>query len=429
MLRLTARRAGVALGLLAGCAPPTLELDADQAGFLDAMSPVPPPPPDTTNAWADDPAAAWLGQWLFYDVGLSQSGETSCASCHSPDQGFSDERRLSEEAGVTARHAQHVRNSAHGWFLFWDGRCDSQWCQALGPIEDDSEMAFTRLQVAHRIAGDPQLAVAYEGIFGGLPDLADGARFPAEGRPRPNDPTHPDHVAWQSMAADDQAAVNTLYAHVGKAIAAYERLLVSRDAPLDAFVEAWRDDDSAGMEVLSAEAQRGAELFTGDAGCVLCHFGPTLSSGQFANVGLAQRDWLQVGDPGRFGGIETLLASEWNGAGAYSDDPDGQGQERIGFLAIDDSRLGQFKVPGLRDVALSAPYMHGGHFDTLLQVVTHYDELTEVPPLGHREEELIPLGLDDEERLALVAFLQSLTGAAPDPSLIGAPESPIPPSR
>ncbi|MCB9758773.1 MAG: hypothetical protein H6739_02955 [Alphaproteobacteria bacterium] len=406
--------------LLAGCPGPDDDAvtftDAEWARALSAADRQ-PPPADPTNAWAEDPAAAWLGRFLYFDTRLSSNGEVACATCHDPELGFGDGQHLAEGVGTTGRHAPTIWNTAYNRWYFWDGRADSHWCQALGPMESPVEHGGSRLQYAHVLYDDDELKPAYEALFGPLPDLADGDRFPPEGRPVDDDPDHPHHQAWVSMTEADRDAVTQVYVNIGKSIAAYERLLVRGDSDFDRFV----DDPTS--DALSASAQAGLKLFMGDANCHLCHSGASFSDLEFHGIGLGTREWLDPEDQGRAGGIPALLANPFNGAGAWSDDP--SAAEDLGRLVNGQEQIGIFKTAILRDVALSPPYMHGGHFETLEDVVHHYNTLEEIPVEGHREQFLLPLELSDAEEADLVAFLEALTGDEPDPALLVPPDSPI----
>ncbi|MBA2321977.1 MAG: cytochrome C peroxidase, partial [Deltaproteobacteria bacterium] len=153
----------------------------------------------------------------------------------------------------------------------------------------------------------------------------------------------------------------------------------------------------------------GLGIFVGKGNCHFCHLGPALTSGEFHNIGLGSRDWLDLADRGRFDGIPTVLADPFNGAGQWSDDPVA-GTEKLVHLVQGAETMGQYKVPTLRNVALTAPYMHGGHFATLEEVVRYYSELDELTPWGHREDLMVQLDLTDAEIAAVVIFLESLTG-------------------
>ena len=195
------------------------------------MSPLGAPPPDPTNRVADDERAARLGQRLFFDARLSSNGEISCATCHEPALELSDGRRWPRAWATTSRRSPTLWNVAHQRWLFWDGRADSLWAQALQPIESELEMGGDRLAVARTVAGDPRLRASYEALFGPLPPLDDAARFPARRQPMPEAPDDPRARAWAAMRDEDRRAVDRVFANVGKALAAYERRLVTRRRP------------------------------------------------------------------------------------------------------------------------------------------------------------------------------------------------------
>ena len=397
----------------------------------------PPLPPDPTNAVADDPAAAALGQRLYFDPRFSGDGSVSCATCHDPALGFSDGQRLSEGLGTTTRHAPTVLDAAVQRWFFWDGRCDSLWCQATQPWEAAGEHGGSRLQFAHLVADDAALREAYEAIFGPLPDLDDLDRFPPEGKPT-GDSEDPLDRAWSGMSEADQVAINTVFTDLTKSVAAYERLLVSGPSPFDRFARGLIDGDEELLASLDEAQQRGLKLFINDnpsnpfhdeaisepgAECYACHGGPELSDREFHNIGLGARDWLTWEDLGRYEGAERVVEDPFNGIGPYSDDPQAASNDKLVYLREPDGlELGQFKTPSLRNVALRPPYMHGGHFDTLEDVLGFYTRLDESPVISHRDEQLYPLDHLDEEDLAdLLAFLEALTGEAPDPSLLAPP--------
>ena len=368
------------------------------------------PPIDTTNQWSGDASAEAFGRVLFFEPALSPSGDISCATCHDPDLGWSDGERTSNTLAPVNRHAPSLWNLAWSRWQFWDGRCDSLWCQAAGPFENPAEMGSDRAFIAHTIADTPALSADYEAIFGALPDLSTVPEHAIPG----------DSGAWAELPESTQNDVTAVFVNTLKAIAAYERLLVSPASRFDTFAEALGEDDRKGMSELTAQEQQGAALFADNAGCWQCHLGPTLSNREFHNIGLGPRDWL-VTDVGRHDGITALRDNPFNSTGEWSDDPDAQVAWFVDHLVQTDEQQGQFKTPGLRNVATSAPYMHGGHFDTLAEVVDHYDLPLEQPELGHREESIIPLALFDEEKEALVAFLATLTSEDSLPDTLLAP--------
>ena len=355
----------------------------------------PVPASDPTNRFSRDPAAAHLGQYLFYDSRLSANGEFSCASCHDPDKGFADGQVLSETLGRTGRHASTLLNSAYQDFFYWDGRADSLWSQALSPIENSSEMGGSREAVFELLFDDSELRAAFEAVFGSIDQNGGGQE-----------------VDW-------------VFANVGKAIGAYEQLLVRNNAPFDAFVEELLVEERSGSSEISLSAQRGLKDFLGDAGCHFCHFGPQFSNNDFHNIGLAVPAWDAPLDGGRYDGIPTLLSDPFNGMGEFSDDRE-TGSLKIDHLVQSAEQLGQFKTPGLRNLLSTAPYMHAGHFSTLEEVVAHYSRLESEVELGHREELLLPLEDESGTRfLDLVEFLVSLEGQALDERLLSQPSSPF----
>jgi cytochrome c peroxidase len=426
--------AGLAAGFTTGCDRQPAESSDDAASskgdeaslskreekLLMRLSPLGEPPIDETNAIATDERAARLGQFLFFDERLSENGQVSCASCHKPEEAFSMAAPLGEGLDKTRRHPPTLLNAAfHHWYN-WDGSTDSLWAQAVGPLENPKEMGFTRAGLVQLIAGDDELRGAYESIFGVLPDLD---TLPAQARPVADDPDHPHHTAWAAMSPGDQKAVNQVLVNVTKALAAYQTQLVRDQAPFDTFVEGLRDQDAQKLEALSASARRGAKLFLGEAGCANCHTGPNFSDGSFHNLGLGPRDWLTEADEGRWDGVPLVKRSEFSSTGEFSDHTDGKRAQWSAFLTRTPEDHGQFKTPTLRNVAITAPYMHGGHFDTLEEVVRFYVTLGEQSRLGHREEMLVPLALSERDIDDLIAFLESLTGEPLDESLLHPPAS------
>jgi len=138
-------------------------------------------PPDPSNLYADNSRAAEFGQKLFFDTRLSSNGEVACATCHKPELMFSDGLPLAQGVGTTSRKTMTIIGTAYSPWMFWDGRKDSQWAQALGPLESAVEHGGTRAQYAHLI--DEVYRAEYESIFGSLPDFSDRARFPEVAAP------------------------------------------------------------------------------------------------------------------------------------------------------------------------------------------------------------------------------------------------------
>ncbi len=374
---------------------------------IENLSPLPErPPPNLTNRVADDPTAAVLGQQFFFDARFSKEGTISCATCHSPFHGFADVEATSLGNGRGTRNTPTLLNVAYNRWQFWDGRAETLWAQALIALEGETEQAGTRLQYAHLIK--THYEAGYETIFGPLPDLSDRERFPMDGKP--GDP------AFEAMSEADRLAVNTVFANIGKAIEAYERLLISGNAPFDRYVAG----DTA---AITAEAQRGLKIFIGKGVCVLCHGTPFFRDDNFHNLGIPQGTLPP--DTGRFSGISELLADPFNTASVYSDAPDGAAARRSAFLEPRLEHQGEFKTPTLRNVALTPPYFHTGDFPTLEAVVDFNDAGGRTNAFeGRSTVPIEPLHLTPAEKAELVAFLKTLTGEPPAAHLLTKPELP-----
>ena len=414
-----ARHQRIGLAVVLGTLLLILLAVARPAGSTEDLGPLqelsirslPPVPQDPSNRYADDERAAQLGQRLFFDQRLSANGQVSCASCHLPDKLFQDGTRLAKGVGTTDRRTMSIIGTAHGPWQFWDGRKDTQWSQALGPLESAVEHGGNRTQFVHVLA--EHYRQDYEAVFGAMPDL--------RGLPRHAGPVadRAANAAWQAMPASDRDKVNGVFANLGKAIAAYERRIEPGASRFDAYVEAAAKGDTAAMRsTLSRDEIAGLKLFLGKAQCVQCHAGPLFTNNEFHNTGVPAAQGLPR-DTGRAQGVRQLLADEFNCLGRYSDAKPEQCGE-IRFLEEGGaSQLRQFRVPSLRNVAERAPYMHAGQFATLKQVVQHYNKAPAAPE-GHSE--LQPLGLDAKEVDQLVAFLASLSGPVrADPRWLKAP--------
>ena len=358
---------------------------------------LPPLAADPSNQYADDPRAAAFGQKLFFDTRFSSNGRVACATCHLTDKLFQDGTPLANGVGTTDRRTMTLIGTAYSPWFFWDGRKDSQWAQALGPLENPVEHGSNRTYYAHLI--DQFYRAEYEAIFGAMPEVG---HLPA----RNGSTQSPEVVAaWEAMSAEEREAVTRIYANIGKSIAAYERLLLPGESRFDRYVEAVlnKDYESAG-KILSENEIAGLELFIGKANCTNCHNGPLFTNNDFHNTGVpAAKDLPQ--DVGRSKGAQEVLADEFNCLSVYSDArPDQCGE--LNFLVIDaHQQERQFKPPSLRNVAERGPYMHAGQFATLEEVLNHYNTAPEAP-VGHSELE--PLELSQKEIEQIIAFLRTL---------------------
>ena len=274
------------------------------------------------------PEKAALGKKLYFDTRLSVTSAQSCGSCHSPSFGWGDGLAVGVGYGMQklGRHSPTVVNAAWGGIFMWDGRLATLEEQALGPIQAAGEMNMPLDQLMKHLGSIPE----YKPLFVKV--------FPEEG------------MTPKTLA---------------KAIATYERTVVSERAPFDAWIEG---DEKA----ISEEAKRGFAVFNVKAQCAACHEGWNFTNDGFQDIGLPSQDV-------------------------------GRAQFVPGVIKMEHA----FKTPGLREIARRAPYMHDGSLATLEQVVEHYDHGGVDRP--SRSDLMRPLGLTVQEKSDLVAFLQSLT--------------------
>jgi cytochrome c peroxidase len=297
---------------------------------------------------ADNPPTAEtiaLGQKLYYDPMLSVDNTLSCANCHHPDFGFSDGKQFSTgvQGKKGARNSPTVINSAYYTLQFWDGRAASLEKQAEGPVQNPVEMAHTLAGVEHKLATNPEYVAEFAKAFGPGP---------------------------------------ITYDMVEKAIASFERTVVSGNAPFDRYY--YGGDKKA----LSPAAQRGLKVFTDPkkGNCAACHTigekHALFTDNKFHNLGVGANTKGELADLGRYN--ETKNEAD----------------------------RGAFKTPSLRCVALTPPYMHDGGLKTLKDVIDLYVGGGNSNP--HLDKEIHPLDfLTRQERDDLLAFLESLTGEIP----------------
>ena len=354
---------------------------------------LPPLPKDPSNVFADDPAAIALGKKFFFDSRFSGNLKVSCATCHRPDMSFTDDLPLAHGIGSTTRRSMPLLGVAYNTWFFWDGRKDSLWSQALGPLESNVEHGFTRTSCAYMISR--HYRKEYEAIFGKIADIKNAVASPAT----------EDIVVlktWVSMTPAQRDEVNRIYANMGKAIAAYVRTIVPGPARFDLYARALIDNDTTVLsKTLTPDEVQGLRLFIGKAKCTNCHNGPLFTNSDFHNTGVPT-PLKMPRDSGRADGIRKVLADEFNCLGRYSDAGHGDCAE-LRYLDTNTTKYsGAFKTPTLRNVAQRAPYMHAGQFQTLREVLEFYRKSTS-HELGHGE-------LSDKELGQLEAFLHTLSG-------------------
>jgi cytochrome c peroxidase len=355
-----------------------------------------PVPPDPTNRVADDPRAARLGERLFFDETLSANGRVACGTCHQPERDFQDGIALGTGVGTTAKRTMPIAATSRAPFLFWDGRKDSQWAQALGPLESAVEHGGTRTQYARVIA--QRYRNEYEELFGTLPDLSSA---PMSAGPT-GDPT--DIAAWSGLSEHQRDAITGVFVNIGKAIAAYERRIEFGPSRFDRYAEAATSGKRA-EGILSSGEIAGLRLFIGKARCTQCHNGPLFTNNEFHNTAVPAVTTLPA-DDGRLTGAASVLKDEFNCRSRWSDERSRCAE--LEYLVTNDHTLERaYKVPTLRNVAQRAPFMDAGQFATLADVLDHYNRAPKALA-GHTE--LTPLRLNRDELRQLEAFLKTLSG-------------------
>ena len=359
-----------------------VELTEEEYGFVLSHGPWPPEfTPDPSNRFSGDQAAIAFGKSLFSDRRLSGTNDLSCADCHHPGNFFADGLPRPVGREKLDRNTISIANLAGQRWYGWTGGADNLWAQSLRPILDPREMAATAAGVAARVRSDRDLRATYAAVFG-------------EGAGKSSD--------------------ETLLVNLAKALAAYQETLVTAPTPFDRFRRGLVEGDEAAIQAYPASAKRGLKLFTGRGRCSFCHFGPLFSNGEFHDIG---RPFFVDGrkvDPGRYAGVTALKASPYTRAGSFSDEPASSARRSpANFLVLNHRNWGEWRVPSLRNVADTAPYMHDGSLATLRDVVRHYSEI-DMNRLHTDGESLIrPLRLTEREIADLVSFLESLSGGPP----------------
>jgi cytochrome c peroxidase len=274
-----------------------------------------------------------LGRLLFFDKRWSKTNTIACAGCHMPTLAFTDGQPVS--TGIHrlqgGRSAPTAINRVYSKVQFWDGRAATLEEQSIGPFANPVEHGFTdHDELVAKIKTNAGYRALFREVFGHEVTIGD----------------------------------------VGRAIASFQRTLLSGNSPADQF-------DSGGDEkALSVSAQRGLELFRGKARCTRCHSGFNFTDEKFHNLGIG---WdTNTVDLGRY------------------------------MVTKNPEEIGAFKTPTLREIARTAPYMHDGRFAILEDVVSFYNGGGIKNP--HLDNTVIPLELSEQEQQDLVAYLRSLNG-------------------
>jgi cytochrome c peroxidase len=327
------------------------------AGGPAEIGPLPPLPIPEDNPMTTEKVE--LGKRLFFDARLSGDGSLACASCHLPDQGWTTNSPLSPAypTAMERRNSQTLVNVAYNKTLLWDGRAGALEKQALGPIQNPLHMNQNLDLLIEKLKAVPAYEERFQQVFG--------------------------------TSVTPEA--------IGKALAAFERTLVTRDAPFDRHM-------TGDWQAMSEGALRGMELFKGKARCILCHNGPNFTDSQFHNLGVPAAPLLS--DP--------LVQAAIRFDTKRMNVPEYQSvREDLGRYLVtkEEKDRGAFRTPTLRNVMQREPYMHNGLFHSLEEVIDFYD--AGGGAVAGKSPLIQPLGLIAPEKRDLLAFLQALTGELP----------------
>jgi len=327
------------------------------AGPPAEIGPLPPLPIPEDNPLTMEKIE--LGKRLFFDPRLSGDGSLACVSCHLPEQGWTTNTPLSPSYPTTMerRNSQTLINVAYNKALIWDGRAASLEKQALGPIQNPLHMNQNLDLLIEKLKAIPAYEERFQHVFG--------------------------------TTATPEA--------LGKALAAFERTLVTRNAPFDRYM-------TGDWQAMSAAALRGMALFKGKARCILCHNGPNFTDSQFHRLGVPDAPLLS--DPLVQAAIR-FDAKRMN-VPEYQSVRDDLGRY---LVTKEEKDRGAFKTPTLRNVMQREPYMHNGVFQSIEEVIDFYDggggTVAGKAPL------LQALSLTAQEKRDLLTFILALTGELP----------------
>lgn len=358
---------------------------------------LPPMPRDPSNRYENDLEAVKLGREIFSDRRFSRNRAVSCSSCHRPELDFQDGLPLGQGISLGNRRTMPLVNAGYSPWFFWDGRKDSLWSQALGPMEDAREHGGTRLFYAHLV--DRFYRRSYERVFGPMPNISN---LPENASPIG---TPEERAMWRSLDDATQQKISGVFANIGKSIAAYEKTLGYGTSRFDQFVEHLIAHEPNANHILTSQEMQGLKIFIGKGNCVSCHNGPALTDYAFHNTGVPPRDPARP-DIGRADATLKVQQDEFNCLGPFSD---AQAEEcrELHFMVVNDPKLlGAFKTPSLRNVMQHAPYMHAGQFTSLEAVLDNYVRAQKAI-IGTNERR--PLALAQDEVAAVIAFLGTLT--------------------
>jgi cytochrome c peroxidase len=340
---------------------------------------------DPSNHYAGNPQAIALGRMLFSDPALSGNGKIACSSCHIPALGFAEPRAVAVGMAEHHRNSQGLLNADQQRWFGWDGGADSLWAATLRPLLSPIEMNSSLTRIATTVSS----AVKRSG-FQIRPSL-----------PPPDEPEKLAVAGARLIAAyiETLRSPATTFDHLRNELSRQSGSTGAVEKPADYPADAWR----------------GLILFTGEARCHLCHYGPNFSNGEFHDIGRPFLPRPGVVDPGRYRGIQRVRQDRYNRQGPFARQPGDTGTA-VARVSLGQVNWGQWRTPSLRNLTLTAPYMHDGSLRTLRDVVDWYADIDVTRLHANGETILRPLGLTDAQRNDLVAFLETLSTSGTGPS-------------
>ena len=368
--------------LLFGIAAPAPALDFSDEETRRILRHGPWPPalqPDPSNRVSGKPTAIVFGRALFFDPRLSLSGAVSCATCHQPDRAWTDGLPRSRGHQTVDRNASSLFNLRFNRWFGWDGAQDSLWAQNLRPLLDQREMGIGPGGAARLVRSDRQLSCGYRRAFGEAP------------------------------GADD----SRIFVDLGKALAAFLETQVTGRTPFDDFRDALARDDAAGPDPLFRRRPARPAPLHRPGQLRLLPFRPGLHQRRVRRCRRAAFRRTRPGRPWPARRHPQTAREPYTLLGRFNDDAGRSTATKTRYVDLRQSNFGEFRVPGLRNVALTAPYMHAGSLATLADVAHHYSTLDEQRLHAGGERILRRLDLSAREQADLVAFLETLTEKEP----------------
>lgn len=363
MRRLLCAMVSIAVAVIGAHA--ALGRGADRAGFerdrIIAHGPWPPPfATDPSNRASGQAAAIGLGRRLFFDARLSPSGKVACSSCHRPERAWADGRARGVGLKAGQLNTPSLYNVNGLKWLGWSGAGDSLWAQSVRPLLDPAEMGANASHVQRYLASHGELAGAYASAFGRSPEAVDA---------------------------------ETALVDAAKALAAYQETFVSSRTAFDDYRDALAAGDEAGMAHYPAAALHGLSLFVGKGGCAGCHGGPLFGGAAFAEIGRGT-----AAATSRARGVGALLASPYSLSSRHNDAPEHRPPSSARALMAAAGKDRAVRVPPLRNVARTPPYLHDGAAPTVAAAIRAHRHAGQLKP---------------DEIADLVRFLDTLSHPKP----------------